>query len=463
MLALGDILRAIFMDSPTALTAAAAEMGALAKEKLLSIPDYAERQDLHAELNAVAYELLAPPFELSHLVLLSERDYVDQERRLVGELCTRYGITPPNAHENDFSADCGEFRLRWERHTEYSTYTIYRAKPFEIPFAHPPVTYVPQDWLARLPGELLVATHIALEDRARPKRSLHELVTLFASGTVIGSKVAGGAASVWSDNQIHADNFGRILIHDDNLRSRQVGRLVQRLLEIETYRMLAMLPLPITRKIIPQLARADQRLAELTANHAQLNCIEDEQRLLNELTQLAAETERLSALTSHRFNASRAYYDIVKLRITELREERIEGLQMLQEFMIQRLSSAMGTCELVHTKLETLSTRLGRASALLRTRVDLSMEGQIRDLLKSMDNRAHVQLRMQETVEGLSVVVLSYYLLGIVGYGLKALKAAGQDINVELLTGIAIPFVVIAVYFVVRGVRSVIGKLHREK
>ncbi|UJP01197.1 MAG: DUF3422 domain-containing protein, partial [Nitrosomonas sp.] len=199
------------MDSPASLSSVATEPGALAGEELLAIPEYPERQDLHAELNAVAYELLAPPFELSHLVLLSERDRVDQERQLVGELCTRYGITPPNAHENDFSADCGEFRLRWERHTEYSTYTIYRSKPFDTPFEHPAVGYVPQDWLARLPGELLVATHIALEDRSRPKRSLHELVSLFASGTVIGSKVAGGAASVWSDNQIHADNFGRIL------------------------------------------------------------------------------------------------------------------------------------------------------------------------------------------------------------------------------------------------------------
>ena len=168
----------------------------------------------------------------------------------MSELCDRYGISPPNMYENDFSANFGEFRLRWERHTEYSTYTIYRAKLFEIPFEHTAIEYVPQEWLARLPGELLVATHIALEDRSRPKRSLHELATLFASGTVIGSKVAGGAASVWSDNQIHRDNFGRILIHDENLRSRQVGRLVQRLLEIETYRMLAMLPLPITREII---------------------------------------------------------------------------------------------------------------------------------------------------------------------------------------------------------------------
>jgi uncharacterized membrane-anchored protein len=425
----------------------------------MNIPEYPERQELHAELNAVAYELLAPPFELSHLVLMSEREWIEQERKLICQLCVRYNINPPNTHESDFSADFGEFRLRWERHTEYSTYTVYRVGSFDIPFKYSAITYVPQEWLTSLPGDLLVATHIALEDRSRPKRSLHELSALFASGTVIGSKVAGGAASVWSDNQIHSDNFGRILIHDENLRSRQIGRLVQRLLEIETYRMLAMLPLPVTRKIIPQLARADQRLAELTANNVVLTSIEDEQHLLNELTLLAAKAERLSAQTSHRFNASRAYYDIVKLRIAELREERIEGLQMLQEFMIQRLSSAMGTCELVHTKLETLSTRLGRASALLRTRVDLSMEAQIRDLLKSMDNRAHVQLRMQETVEGLSVVVLSYYLLGIIGYGLKAFKAAAHDINVELLTGIAIPIVVLGVFLVVRRVRNMISKL----
>ena len=451
------------MDSLTPLSSLITESQDPSQEKLLAIPEYSQRQELHNELNSVAYELLAPPVQLSHLVLMSERHWVDQERKLIGELCDRYGITSPNTHENDFSADFGEFRLRWERHTEYSTYTVYRAKPFVTPFEQPAIEFVPQEWWIRLPGELLVATHIALDDRSRPKRSLHELSVLFASGTVIGSKVAGGAASVWSDNQIHHDNFGRILIHDENLRSRQVGRLVQRLLEIETYRMLAMLPLPITREIIPQLARADQRLATLIANNVELTSIEDEQRLLDELTRLAAETERLSAQTSHRFNASRAYYDIVKLRITELREERIEGVQMLQEFMIQRLSSAMGTCELVHTKLETLSMRLGRASALLRTRVDLSMEAQIRDLLKSMDHRAHVHLRLQETVEGLSVVVLSYYLLGILGYGLKALQAAGQDINVELLTGIAIPVVVLSVFFVVSGLRHVIRKLHRDK
>ncbi|PTN12687.1 DUF3422 family protein [Nitrosomonas aestuarii] len=433
------------------------------RKELLGISQHQQRQELHSELNATAQDLVTIPAQLSHLVLLSERQWIDQERKLLSELCEHYNIALPNCHENEFTVNLDELQLKWERHTEYSTYTIYQTGSFEIPFDNPPIRRLPHKWLARLPGEILVATHIALDDRSRPKRSLSELAQLFSSNTVIGSKVAGGSASVWSDNQIHEDGFGRILIHDENLRSRQIGRLVQRLLEIETYRMLAMLPLPITRQMIPQLARAEHLLATLIADSANLTSIEDEQLLLDEITKLAAQIERLSAQTGHRFNASRAYYSIVKLRITELREERIEGLQMLQEFMFQRLSSAMGTCELVFSKLEILSMRLARGSALLRTRVDISMEAQIRDLLKSMDNRAHVQLRLQETVEGLSVVVLSYYLLGLIGYGLKAIKATGYMINVELITGIAIPIVVVAVFFTVRGFRRMVNKQHQKK
>ncbi len=433
------------------------------QKKLLGISEYQQRETLHGELNAVAYELLAAPAQLSHLVLLSDRQWVDEELKLISNLCAHYDVIPPNNHNNDFSVDLGALRLRWERHTEYSTYTFFCEGPFETPFDQTAVQRVPSEWLASLPGEILVATHIALDDRSRPKRSLTELASLFSSNTVIGSKVAGGSASVWSDNQIHSDGFGRILIHDENLRSRQVGRLVQRLLEIGAYRMLAMLPLPLVRRIIPQLARADQRLAALTENNIEMTCIEDGRQLLDELTKLASEIERLSAQTSHRINASRAYYDIVKLRIAELREERIEGLQMLQEFMEQRLLSAMGTCELVHTKLETLSLRVARASGLLRTRVDISMEEQIRDLLKSMDSRAHIQLRLQETVEGLSVVVLSYYLLGIVSYALKAGKAGGLDINVELMTGMAIPMVIMGVFFAIRSLRRMVSKIGRKK
>lgn len=426
-------------------------------ENLLGIAEYAERQLLHMELNTDIYELINIPLQLSHLVLLSDRQWINHERELIIELCEQFNISAPNDSFDQISIDLGDLRMRWERHTEYSTYTFYYKGLFDIPFATPAITYVPQDWLTRLPGEILVATHIALDDRRRPSRSLSELAVLFSSNTVIGSKVSAGSASVWSDNQIHPDGFTRILIHDDNLRSRQVGRLVQRLLEIETYRMLAILPLPMTRNAILHLEQYEDQLANLIATNNALNNIEDEQKLLVELTKLASEIEKMSTRSSHRFSASQTYHAIMQQRITELREERIEGLQMLYEYRKQRVTSAMGTFDLVRSRLEILSLRVERATSMLRTRVDISMESQIRDLLKSMDNRAHLQLRLQQTVEGLSVVVLSYYLLGITGYGLKALKAAGIAVNVELATGLAIPVIVSLVFFAIHKFRKMMS------
>ncbi len=422
--------------------------------RLLGIEEHPQRYTLHNELHVGACEEVKAPSQISHIVLLSRNDRVDEERALVAQLCERFGASPPAPHATRFNGMLGVFRLVWERHTEYSTYTVFHQAPFETPFAEPAIRHVPAEWLEALPGELIVATHIAFESKRAPRRSLEELSAFFAPNTIIGAEVAAGNAVVYTDNQIHADGFGRILIQDIDLRSRQASRLVQRLLEIETYRMLAMLPVPMMRSYIPELARFDERLAELTANNKEVTGLEDEQRLLDELTGLAAEIERISARTSQRFNASSMYYEIVKLRISELREKRIQGLQMFREFMEQRLSSAMGTCQLVNNKLETLSTRVERASSLLRARVEISMEKQSRDLLRSMDRRADLQLRLQETVEGLSIVVLSYYLLGLVSYALKGLKASGLKFSTELVTGLAIPVVVAVVFFSVKRLRE---------
>ena len=446
------------MNRETILSHSMAEVTAPLKRKVLGINEHDQRFKLHDELHVGACELIKAPAHISHLVLLCGNNKADHERVLIAQLCERYGVMPPTLHNNHFSAMLGSYRIVWERHTEYSTYTFFDNAPFEAPFSEPAIRRVPQEWLKTLPGEIVVATHIAFESRERPQRSLKELSVLFASNTVIGSEVGAGNAIAWTDNQIHSDGFGRILIRDVKMRRRQAGRLVQRLLEIETYRMLAMLPVSMMRSYIPKLAYFDERLATLTENNVSLECVEDEQRLLNELTLLAAEIERIFAKSSQRYNASSMYYDIVKLRVSELREKRIQGLQMFQEFMEQRLSSAMGTCALVNNKLETISTRVERASSLLRTRVEISMEKQSRDLLNSMDKRAHLQLRLQETVEGLSIVVLSYYLLGLVSYGLKALKAAGAKFDAELVTGLAIPVVVGLVFLSVRRLRRMVHK-----
>ncbi len=432
------------------------ELGPL-RSKVIGLPEHALRFKLHNELHAGPYELLTAPVQISHIALLSNRDKFYEELKLISQLCERYSLSPPSPSLDYFSGTFGSFRLKWERHGEFSSYTFYVNGAFDSPFLDPAINQVPKEWLNSLPGEVVVATHIAFEDKDQPVRSINDLAKLFASNTVVGADVAAGSAIAWTDNKIHGDGFGRILVHDVDLRRRQAGRLVKRLLDIETYRILAMLPVPLVREYIPKLAKFDKLLAELTSQNTELKCLEDEQNLLDKLNKLSAEIESISAATNHRFSASLSYYNIVKLRVSELREVRIKGLQMFQEFMEQRLTTSMNSCEAVHLYLEKLSTRVNRASGLLRTRIDIAMEGQTRDLLKSMDKRADLQLRLQGTVEGLSVVVLSYYLLGIFGYGLKALKEAGVSLNVEFATGVAIPIVFLIVFYSMRRIKRSVG------
>ncbi|MBE9554955.1 MAG: DUF3422 domain-containing protein, partial [Proteobacteria bacterium] len=161
----------------------------------------------------------------------------------------------------------------------------------------------------------------------------------------------------------------------------------------------------------------------------------------------------LASRNAYRFSAAAAYYALVETRVGELREERIEGLQTIDEFMDRRMLPAMRTCQSTATRQDRLAERVARATTLLRTRVDLAMEAQNRDLLRSMDRRARLQLRLQETVEGLSVAAISYYLVGLVGYAAKGVAAAGLPVPVELVTGLSIPVVVLIVWSALQRVR----------
>jgi len=228
---------------------------------------------------------------------------------------------------------------------------------------------------------------------------------------------------------------------------------VQRLLEIETYRMMALLALPVAREAAPAITRIGDELARLTQSLTEIAGLDDERRLLDRLVALSAEAERIAAATQYRFGAGRAYYALVRRRIEELREERIEGLQTIAEFMDRRLAPAMRTCESVGERLEAISTRLGRVSALLRARVEVALEAQNRDLLASMDRRARLQLRLQQTVEGLSVAAITYYVVGLVAYAAKAARGLGLRLDPELAAGAAVLPVAALVWWAIKRIR----------
>jgi uncharacterized membrane-anchored protein len=416
--------------------------------------DHPLRRILNDEVHARPYELLSAPLRLEHYARLS--DDVAGEKLLLTEICAAHGVATPAADTAFLSLDLGHCRLRWERHTEFSTWTLIVPGPFDSPFATT-LHALDESWRERLPGERLVALKLAIEPQGLPERSLVEFGELFASNTVAGCRVAGGAADIWTDYQLHDDGFGWILVRDVDLRQRQAGRLVQRMLDMETYRMMALLGLPPAREHGRELVRLDGELAELTGRINALRDTGEERQLLEALTRLAARIEHVVATTNARFSATRAYYGLIQRSIAQMRETRLPGLQTFDEFVERRLAPAVRTCESVAERLGALSTRVSRASDLLRTRIDIGIVEQNRDLLASMDRRAMLQLRLQQTVEGLSIVVLSYYSVGLVGYLAKGIKQAGVPLNTDLVTGIAVPVIVGLVFFGMRRLRKRLG------
>lgn len=421
------------------------------------------RRTVAAELHARTFEPLRAPERVSQLAVMCSD--VDRERHLthLRSLVERFGQTLPDQPEHQFACDLGPIRLRWEQHTECVTYTFTRAGAFTEPFSDPPLDEVPRDWLERLPGEVVAAATVAVEPCDTPERDRDELTALFDGHTVIGSVVVAGAARAWSDLRIDSDGMFRILVRDCSMSENQAGRLAKRLLDINLYRALALFGLPLARDAFPALSDADRQLARVASRMSSQGSAADagfESDLLGELTGLAAGIENIAAQTTYRFDASQAYYGIVQQRLEQLRQQRIEGLQTFSEFLDSRLAPAIRTCEATQRRQTELADRAARLTSLLRARVEVSLQEQNRQLLQSMDQRAQLQLRLQETVEGLSVIAISYYGVGLVGYALKGLEGRGLPIDTTLGMAIATPVVVGLTWFLMKRIKRRLGGSH---
>ena len=429
-------------------------------------PDHAQRYLLAEEVHARPPEAMRAPARSSYVAVLVDGDERERELRHLETLCQRFAVAGPAATATHFRAKLGAVNLKWERHGEFSGYTFTvtgfagatsatsatRASGAAgRDFVDTAAAQLPAGWLTAVPGQTMAAVHAVLRTAAAEPPDATALAELFGGHTVVGADIAEGAALVFTDFHLNDDGCTHLLVLDRHLGDRQAGRLLQRLFEIEAYRMLALLALPIARRQSPRIAAIERSLATLTDGIARDEG--DDEALLHELTRLAAEVESGIAASQFRFGACEAYHGLVKQRIAELREVRLPALQTIDEFMGRRLTPAVATCATVSQRLRGLAERVAQASALLSTRVDIARERQNQALLASMDRRAKQQLRLQQTVEGLSVAAIVYYVAGLLGYGAKALHAAGLRVNPDLVVGLAIPVVAAVVFWAVRRAR----------
>lgn len=427
---------------------------------LTDIEEHPLREHLNREFHARAPIPLTSPVLVSHLAFHHEACSPDEERENVLKLCQTSACTFIENSATHMLVDAGTFQLRWAVHTEYSSYTFFRTLVAGEPL-DPDTTALDAvfpGWLAGIPGKLLVATHVELRSTAdvSPESVLAGLSPTSGRQMVV-SRIANGAAWIFTDFMFD-NGFSRFLVLDDSMLGRQPGRAVQRLFDIETYRMLALLGLPVADEVGRWLSGAERRLAELMDHIGQADSPEDERVVLADLSKIAAEVEHSVARTTSRFSATNAYNNLVTQRIGELREIRVPGYPTLHEFMQRRLLPAMNTCAAMAERQQDLSSRVARNSQLLRTRVDIELERQNQELLAQMNNRAKVQLRLQETVEGLSVAAITYYSSQLVFYVTKGCKHLFPAISPEIVTAAAIPVIAVLTLFGIKRMRKALAE-----
>lgn len=414
---------------------------------LRGLREHELRATLIGELHARPFAPISVPRKFCHFAFLTDEATQQSDLAALRNIIKASGRAPPTLHDSYLRADFGSWDLRWEQHTEFTTCRWGTAPEGDAVFSAPP------EFAFKPSGELLVAVLLSITNDDVSEEKINRL---FDRSSLCLIDAEGGEARVATDFQTTPAGFTRILIINNGMDEVRAGALVQRVLEIETYRTLALLGLPPAREAAPVVRRIEEDLAELTNQISRPTTVEENHQLLQQLTTIAAELEAQAAQTAFRFGASRAYREIVQSRLTVIRETPVPGHWTISGFFARRLSPAISTCNAVEKRQNDLSRKLTRAAELLRTQIQFELEQQNRDLLKSMNRRAHQQLRLQQTVEGLSVAAVSYYAVGLVNYLLKGLKGVGDTgakIPVEPLTAVSVPIIVLGVWWIVRSIR----------
>ena len=366
--------------------------------------------------------------------------------------------------------DFGNFVFRLERHTEFITIgLIVRDKNrrstalSKAAFSLSENSQLPFAMIAAMPIPLFHAIWLEI-GKTPPKPVLpEEVAKMLGSRTAASNSISDGDGEVHCSFDIDEEGFSRMILFARNLTAERKGRQVLRLIEMETYRMLALLGLPVVRDNMGRLHKIETQLAQVTQRMtAQINGAgKDVEALLPELSSLAAESEEMSANTSYRLSATKAYQDIFLARLERLNTRRLDGHQGLSGFLDRRMMPALKTCDAFEERLDGLSERISRAGSLLRTQTEIQIQEQNRNLLASMDRRAQAQLRLQQTVEGLSVIAGTYYGVGLVGYLVKLLPDSHLPADISILQAASVPVIALLIWWVFYRMHRVVGRLNK--
>jgi uncharacterized membrane-anchored protein len=420
------------------------------------IEDHPQRYATVNELHARPFPALEVPCTAVYVAIkepveAANRDRARDRAHLLS-LLDRHASAHPQPEATHFSGPLGRATLKWESHTEFVTYSAFLPGISARPFDPQDAQIFPEDWLAAAPGKRLTAVTVRVEPMpATTAELLAKTEDWFVPESLAVSRVVDGAAVIAGDFRIDPAGQMRFAVFvQPGTGARRVGRIVQRLCEVETYRAMSMLGLIRSRALTGRLNALDPRLSALVSG---LDTLEAPEVALHDLLAISAELESLAVKYTFRFGATAAYEAILNQRVEVMREERLEGRQTFGEFMMRRYDPAMRTVKSAEKRLREMAERAQRAAELLRTRVDVDRSAQNQKLLESMDKRADLQLRLQRTVEGLSTVAISYYAVNLLAYVVEPLAHRWHLTHGQTMA-ILTPIVLVGVWLMVRRIRN---------
>lgn len=405
--------------------------------------NHPQRDLLEKELQQRFFPALSAPCSICHFMLTLGTASRAAEFSLMQQRALQAGVLLQEG-DSDVNLQLGDISLRWERHSEFSTYSFI--VPGERRSFADPQQYLPTpDWFDLVPGQLfrVVQLLICQQQPELPNQNAEALAAMFASEHCISSLVANQQAQIWTDFRKHPEGGGRMVLLDKGLSDSALARLVQQLFDLGNYRKLSLLGWPLTRQALTQLHTLEQQLSDITQRIEQLQG--SDEKMLQEISQMAAQTEHLIANNSARLEASVAYYQLTLDRLKALKETALDGLMSLQDFSERRLTPAFRTAQSVLNRQRSLSNRLGRSTELLRTRISLQLERQNSKLLISMEKRARQQLQLQTAVERLSTVAICYYAVQLLDKGLSSLSLLWPALPLQSLQALSLPLVVLLI------------------
>lgn len=377
------------------------------------------RHEISNEIHRRPYYELYSPLRVSLFSLHTKNS--QKNYKYLHELCQYLSIPSPVDSSLTFKHTYqNKFTLKWESHREFCTFQFIKNQNIETNnlFKQSNFEYIPELWVDSLEN-IINCVNLEVIDNHNIQNN-EDIYNAFDNNYIVGSYMNDKKAKLYSDFRIDGNGYHRILMVNENLTRHQLGRSVQRVLDVESYRSMAMIGLFNNKEINSELDILNNELLQINRDFEIKKEINLEE-YYNKLTYIANRAHRLNNENKFRFQASNSYFPIINERLKELKLSTIDCIQPYDIYLNSRLNPAKRTSETTEKRLNETLQQMDRTANLIQTNVELDVKNSNNLLLDSMNKKTDVQIKLQKTVEGLSTVVLTYYSVTLFNHAITGI------------------------------------------